>query len=104
MKKKRKVIKRKLKLTKFEKLLYGFAVFIVVISPLAIVFSQATLSKINYDVEKLRGEVNTEQKKNESLSMKLSELASLDKIKEVAESKGLRYNDNNIRLVDNTAE
>ena len=52
----------------------------------------------------MRGEVNTEQKKNESLSMKLSELASLDKIKEVAESKGLRYNDNNIRLVDNTAE
>lgn len=102
--KKRKVVKRKLKLTKFERLLYGLAVFLLVISPLAIVFSQATLSKVNYDVEKLRNEVNTEKKKNESLSMKISELASLDKIKEVAESEGLSYNDNNIKMIDNTSE
>ncbi len=102
--KKRKVVKRKLKLTKFERLLYGLAVFLLVISPLAIVFSQATLSKVNYDVEKLRKEVNTEKKKNESLSMKISELASLDKIKEVAESEGLSYNDNNIKMIDNTSE
>lgn len=102
--KKRKVVKRKLKLTKFERLLYGLAVFLLVISPLAIVFSQATLSKVNYDVEKLRNEVNAEKKKNESLSMKISELASLDKIKEVAESEGLSYNDNNIKMIDNTSE
>ena len=102
--KKRKVVKRKLKLTKFERLLYGLAVFLLVISPLAIVFSQATLSKVNYDVEKLRKEINTEKKKNESLSMKISELASLDKIKEVAESEGLSYNDNNIKMIDNTSE
>ena len=102
--KKRKVVKRKLKLTKFERLLYSLAVFLLVISPLAVVFSQATLSKVNYDVEKLRNEVNTEKKKNESLSMKISELASLDKIKEVAESEGLSYNDNNIKMIDNTSE
>ena len=102
--KKRKVVKRKLKLTKFERLLYGLAVFLLVISPLAIVFSQATLSKVNYDVEKLRKEVNNEKKKNERLSMKISELASLDKIKEVAESEGLSYNDNNIKMIDNTSE
>ena len=97
--KKRKV-KKVLKITKFEKLLYGLTLFLIVLSPLAIVFSQATLSKINYDVERLKTEVGSEEKKNESLSMKISELASLDKIKEVAESQGLSYNDNNIRLVD----
>ena len=97
---KRKNVRRRLVLTKFEKLLYGFALFLLVLAPLATVFSQAALSKVNYDVEKIKGEISAQEKVNESLSMKISELASLDKIQEVAQSEGLSYNNSNIKYVD----
>ena len=96
----RKNVRRRLVLTKFEKLLYGFALFLLVLAPLATVFSQAALSKVNYDVEKIKGEISAQEKVNESLSMKISELASLDKIQEVAQSEGLSYNNSNIKYVD----
>lgn len=97
--KKRKVVKKKLKMGKFERLLYTFTILLVVISPFAIVFSQATLSKINFEVEKSKKEISSQEKKNESLSMKISELASLDKIQEVAEKQGLSYNNDNIKSI-----
>lgn len=100
MKKKNVKTKKILVLSKFEKLLYGFALFLLVLAPLATVFSQATLSKINYDVEKIKNEISAQEKTNESLSMKISELASLDKIQAVAESEGLSYNNDNIKYVD----
>ena len=37
---------------------------------------------------------------NESLNMKINELASLDKIREVATSQGLSYNNDNIKIID----
>lgn len=95
-----KRIKKSYGLSKFEKLLYGFAMFLLVLAPLATVFSQATLSKVNYDVEKIKIEISEQEKTNESLSMKISELASLDKIQEVAESEGLSYNNSNIKSVN----
>lgn len=97
--KKRKVVKKKLKMGKFERLLYTFTILLVIISPFAIVFSQATLSKINFEVEKSKKEISSQEKKNESLSMKISELASLDKIQEVAEKQGLSYNNDNIKSI-----
>lgn len=93
-------VKKRLILSKFEKLLYGFALLLFVLYPLGIVFSQATLSKVNYDVEKMKDKITSQTKTNESLSMKISELASLDKIQEVAESEGLSYNNSNIKYVD----
>ena len=97
---KRKNVKKRIVLTKFEKLLYSFALILLVLAPLATVFAQATLSKVNYDVEKIKDEISVQEKTNQSLSMKISELASLDKIQEVAESEGLSYNNNNIKYVD----
>lgn len=97
---KKKNVRRKIVLSKFEKLLYSFALFLLVLAPLATVFSQAALSKVNYDVEKIKGEISAQEKVNESLSMKISELASLDKIQEVAQSEGLSYNNSNIKYVD----
>ena len=97
---KKKNVRRKIVLSKFEKLLYSFALFLLVLAPLATVFSQAALSKVNYDVEKIKGEISAQEKVNESLSMKISELASFDKIQEVAQSEGLSYNNSNIKYVD----
>ena len=98
--KKRKVVKKKIKMGKFEKLLYVFTIILILSCPFVIVFSQATLSKINYEVEKSKKEIVAQEKKNESLTMKINELASLDKIQEVADSEGLSYNNDNIKTID----
>ena len=58
-----------------------------------------SLSKINYEVEKSKKLLTVQEKKNESLIMKISELASLDKIQEVADQEGLSYNNNNIKTI-----
>ena len=98
MKKKVKVEKR-LKMSKFERLLYTLALFLLVISPISVVFSKATLPKINFEVEKQKKEIEAQRKKNESIAMTIDELASLTKIQEVAEQQGLSYNNDNIKTV-----
>lgn len=93
-------MKKKLKMTKFERLLYTLAIILMVLSPVSIVFSKVTLSKINFEVEKKKKEIKKQEKKNEGLAMTINELASLTKIEEVAEKQGLRYNNNNIKTVN----
>lgn len=92
-------MKKRLKMSKFEKLLYSFAVLLLVFAPVVVVFSKATLSKVNFDVEDIKKEIGYQAKKNESLNMKINELASLDKIEEVAKEKGLSYNNDNIKTI-----
>lgn len=97
-----KKYKKKVKMSKFEKLIYSLAVFLLVIAPISIVFSKATLAKINFEVEKQKKEIEIQKKTNESLAMTIDELASLTKIQEVAEQQGLSYNNGNIKsVVDN---
>lgn len=85
---------------KFETLLYTFTFIIVLAFPFGIVFSQATLSKINFEVEKAKEKIEEQEKKNESLSMKISELASMEKMIDVAKKEGLSYNNNNIKSIE----
>ena len=86
-------------MSKFEKILYTLAIFLVVIAPVSIVFSKATLAQVNFEVEKQKKEIDIQKKTNESLAMAIDELASLTKIQEVAEQQGLSYNNNNIKVV-----
>lgn len=92
-------VKKRLKMSKFEKLFYGFTFVLIMATPFILVFSQATLSEINFEVEKLNKKIVSQEKKNESLTMKINELASLEKIQEVAKEQGLTYNNNNIRSI-----
>lgn len=96
---KRRKVKKQEKLSKFEKLLYVVALTLSVISPFSIVFSKATLSQINFEVEQKKREIDLQQKNNDSLAMTIDELASLTKIQEVAQEEGLRYNNANIKVV-----
>ena len=96
---KKKKMKKQLKMSKTEKFLYTLAVFLLLVSPLSIVFSKATLAKINFEVEQQKKEIEKQEKTNESISMTIDELASLTKIQEVAANQGLSYNNNNIRTI-----
>ena len=85
---------------KSERFLIGVIIFLVVSFPLVQVFSTAMLSKTQIEVESMRKKVNSQEQLNESLSMKINELASLDKIQTVASKEGLEYNNNNIKTVN----
>ncbi|MBR5370272.1 MAG: cell division protein FtsL [Bacilli bacterium] len=94
-----KKMRKRVKISKFERLIYTLAVFLLVIAPVSIVFSKATLAKVNFDVEKEKKEIAVQKKTNESIAMTIDELASLTKIQQVAEEQGLSYNNNNIKSV-----
>ena len=91
--------KRKLKITKFEKFLYVFTTILLLMAPISIVFTKSTLSEINFKVEKMKKTIEAQEKTNESLEMKINELASLDNIKNVIKAEGLSYNNDNIKNV-----
>lgn len=95
-----KKVEKRLKMFKFEKLIYTLAITLVLFAPISIVFSKATLSKINFEVEQKKVKIKEQQKKNDSLAMTINELASLTKIQEVAEQEGLTYNNANIKIVE----
>ena len=52
-------------------------------------------------IEKMNYDINSQSKKNESLTMKVNELTSFDKVREVATDMGLAYNNENIIVVNN---
>lgn len=93
---------KKVKVLRIEKLIYGLIIFVAVLIPIANVFSKALLSESNIEVEKLENKINEQVGINDSLSMQINELASLDKIQAVANELGLSYNNDNIKLI--TAE
>ena len=92
--------KKKVKIGKFEKLLYLLTFLLVISSPLIIVFSKSTLSEVNYEVEKIKKQITDKEKENESLQMKINELASLENIQKVIEDEGLIYNNDSIKNID----
>ena len=96
--KKRKT--KKSKVTPFEKFLYFITIVLIVLAPLIVVFEKSTLSKMNYDVEKIKNKIASQEKENESLQMKINELASLENIQKVIKDKGLEYNNDNIKNID----
>ncbi len=91
---------KKSKFTPFEKFLYFITILLIVLSPLIIVFEKSTLSKMNYEVEKIKKKISIQEKENESLQMKINELASLENIQKVIQEKGLEYNNDNIKNVE----
>ena len=62
-------------------------------------FFNAQLSSVNIEVERLKKDIAKQEKVNESLTMKVNELISLENMQLVAASNGLEYNNNNIIVI-----
>ena len=60
---------------------------------------QATIQSNNSEVQRLKSKIDTQEKLNASMQMKINELACLDNALEVADTFGLEYNNSNIRVV-----
>ena len=93
--------KTKKKRLKGEKFVIIAILMLIVATPLLNVYTQTKLSESNIEVEKLKSNIEYQSNINESLNMKINELASLDKIREVASTEGLSYNNDNIKVIDN---
>ena len=91
---------RKMRITKGEKLLYITATLCIAFTLIIKVFCGAGVSHLNMSIEKINYDINSQSKKNESLTMKVNELTSFDKVKEVVEDMGLAYNNENIIVVN----
>ncbi len=91
----------KIKLFKGEKFLFFILFMMLIATPMLIVFSKATLTKTNIEVERLKSKITKQTGLNESLYMKINELASLDNIQDIAKAEGLSYNNSNIKTINN---
>ncbi len=87
------------KLRALDKLMIFTIIVLGLFVPVSIVFSQATLSKSNIEVEKMRSKVEKQANSNQSLSMQVDELASLSNIQDIAKEYGLSYNNDNIIVI-----
>ncbi|MGM9834603.1 MAG: cell division protein FtsL [Bacilli bacterium] len=90
---------KKVRVLKGEKMMWLGILIMFLIIPITSVYTKATLSESNIKVEKVRANIDNQKNTNESLNMKISELASLDKIQEVANEYGMTYNNDNIKVV-----
>ena len=82
-----------------ERLVKLLIVFVIIAYPVITVFTKAKLSETNISVEQLKSKIARQEGVNESLSMQVDELASLDKVEKIASSQGLTYNNKNIKNI-----
>ncbi len=95
------MIKNKKKgITKGEKILYSSIVVMLFLVMFVQIYSAASLGNLKMNIEKLNYQITNQEKKNESLTMKISELTAYDNIKGVISEMGLSYNYENIIIID----
>ena len=91
--------KKKNKKYRKEKTLYRLFIVVSIFLVLGIIYSRAALGKINLEIQELSDIIKEENDDNQSLAMKINEMVSLDKIREVSSEQGLTYNNKNIKSV-----
>ncbi len=59
----------------------------------------AQVQSSNSELQRLKSKIDTQEKMNLSIQMKINELSSLGNALEVADTFGLEYNNSNIRVI-----
>ncbi len=91
---------KKLKLLKGEKIMYLLLMLLIVIIPVVNIFIQGMLSETNIKREELEFKIASQKQVNESLSMQVNELTSLQNIQAVAETYNLTHVNGNIKDIE----
>ena len=94
------VVKKRKKRTGI-KLIYLALALVLLAIPVCNVYTKAILSESNIALEEMKSDIKDQEVINESLEMQISELASLDKVQEIADENGLTYINRNITIVSN---
>ena len=85
--------------TKGEGLLKTLTVIFFVAFLLSTFVLSAKIQSSNSELQRLKSKIESQEKMNLSMQMKINELASLDNALEVADANNLKYNNNNIRVI-----
>ncbi len=89
----------KIKLLKGEKMMYFLLLFLIIAIPMFNVYTSSLLSETNNELEKVKRNIEKQELANQSLTMQIDELASLENIQSIAQEYGLSYNNSNIKSV-----
>lgn len=92
--------KKKSVFTKLERFLYKSSFIIMFLLILGIVFTSASVSKLNIELQEINMEVEAQKDTNQSLAMKINEMASLENIQIISKNLGLAYNNENIKTIE----
>lgn len=92
--------KKKNKVTKGEKMLYFYATIALFLTLSLKIFCGASISEMKMNIEEMKYNIDKQQKKNESLTMKVNELTSFENVQKVVKEMGLAYNNDNIIVID----
>ncbi len=85
--------------TKGEGLLKTLTVIFFIGFLLSTFVMSAKVQSSNSELQRLKSKVESQEKLNLSMQMKINELASLDNALEVADANDLKYNNSNIRVI-----
>ena len=77
----------------------GTRVFFFLLTILSNFVFNARIQSSNADLQRLKTKIETQEKTNLGMQMKINELASLDNALQVADTFGLKYNNSNIRVI-----
>lgn len=88
-----------IKFRKGEKIMLALITIFALLTPVIIVYTSASLSSSNIEVEKLKKQIEQQENVNAGLSMQVDELASLSNIQDIAKAYGLSYNNDNIVVI-----
>lgn len=91
--------RKRVKLCGVDRLMIMVIALLIVFTPVLVVYSKSTLSESNIELERIKRKVEKQESINESVTMKINELASLSNIQDVAKEHGLDYNNDNIIVV-----
>lgn len=87
------------KFLKGEKFMYLLLALLLLAIPMFNVYTSSMLSETNTKVERLKAKIEKQERTNQSLSMQVDELVSLENIQSIAKEYGLSYNNGNIKSI-----
>ncbi|MBS4172419.1 cell division protein FtsL [Bacillus sp. FJAT-49736] len=83
-----------------EKMLGILLVAFISVMAIKVISTQASIYKVNRDIQDLQSSVQSQKKINNDLKTQVSDLSRYDRIKKKAEKLGLKLNENNVKVVE----
>ena len=91
---------RKIRFSGEEKFLF-FIILSCVVGMFAVqIFFGAQISNYKMNIEKIDYKIETQKKKNQSLTMQVNELTSYENVSKIIDKMGLEYNNENIVVIN----
>ena len=92
--------KKNSRFTRKEKLIYTLGAFSFVALFASEIFFGTQISNMKMNIEKINYQIESQEKKNESLTMQVNELTSYEYVSTVIKELGLAYNNENIVVIN----